>query len=45
VPVTLEAKPANSHTTKVGHHVQNQLGILPKVQQAKEGMEQADAIV
>jgi predicted metalloprotease len=28
---------------EVGHHVQNQLGILPKVQQAKEGMEQADA--
>ena len=28
---------------EIGHHVQNLLGILPKVQQAKEGVEQADA--
>ena len=28
---------------EIGHHVQNQLGILPKVQQAKQGVEQADA--
>jgi len=28
---------------EIGHHVQNQLGILPKVQQAKQGIEQADA--
>ena len=28
---------------EIGHHVQNQLGILAKVQQAKEGMDQADA--
>jgi predicted metalloprotease len=28
---------------EIGHHVQNQLGILPKVQQTKEGMDQADA--
>jgi uncharacterized protein len=28
---------------EIGHHVQNPLGILPKVQQAKEGIEQADA--
>jgi uncharacterized protein len=28
---------------EIGHHVQNLLGILPKVQQAKEGIEQADA--
>ena len=28
---------------EIGHHVQNLLGILPKVQQAKEGVEKADA--
>ena len=28
---------------EVGHHVQNLLGVLPKVQQAKQGMGQADA--
>ena len=28
---------------EIGHHVQNLLGILPKVQQAKEGVEQAEA--
>ena len=28
---------------EIGHHVQNQLGILPKVQQAKQGIEQSDA--
>jgi predicted metalloprotease len=28
---------------EIGHHVQNLLGILPKVEQAKEGVEQADA--
>src|SRR6476469_2596339 len=28
---------------EIGHHVQNQLGILPKVQQAKQGVEKADA--
>src|SRR6187397_3409534 len=28
---------------EIGHHVQNLLGILPKVQQAKQGIEQADA--
>jgi len=28
---------------EIGHHVQNLLGILPKVQQAKEGVEQVDA--
>jgi predicted metalloprotease len=28
---------------EIGHHVQNLLGVLPKVQQAKEGVEQADA--
>jgi uncharacterized protein len=28
---------------EIGHHVQNLLGILPKVQRAKEGIEQADA--
>jgi predicted metalloprotease len=28
---------------EIGHHVQNLLGILPKVQGAKEGIEQADA--
>jgi predicted metalloprotease len=28
---------------EIGHHVQNLLGILPKAQQAKEGVEQADA--
>jgi predicted metalloprotease len=28
---------------EIGHHVQNQLGILSKLQQAKEGMEPADA--
>jgi uncharacterized protein len=28
---------------EIGHHVQNQLGVLPKVQQAKQGIEQADA--
>jgi predicted metalloprotease len=28
---------------EIGHHVQNLLGILPKVQQAKQGVEQADA--
>jgi predicted metalloprotease len=28
---------------EVGHHVQNLLGILPKVQRAKEGVEQAEA--
>ena len=28
---------------EIGHHVQNQLGILPKVEQAKQGVEKADA--
>jgi predicted metalloprotease len=28
---------------EIGHHVQNLLGILPKVQRAKEGVEQAEA--
>ena len=28
---------------EIGHHVQNLLGILPKVQQAKQGIEQTDA--
>jgi predicted metalloprotease len=28
---------------EIGHHVQNQLGILPKVREAQNGMEQADA--
>jgi predicted metalloprotease len=28
---------------EIGHHVQNLLGILPKVQQAKQGIEQVDA--
>ena len=28
---------------EIGHHVQNLLGILPKVQQAKQGVEQTDA--
>jgi uncharacterized protein len=28
---------------EIGHHVQNLLGILPKVQQAKQGIDQADA--
>jgi predicted metalloprotease len=28
---------------EVGHHVQNQLGILPKVQQLQQGMDQAEA--
>ena len=28
---------------EIGHHVQNLLGLLPKVQQAKQAMEQADA--
>jgi uncharacterized protein len=28
---------------EIGHHVQNQLGILPKVQQAKQGVEKAEA--
>ena len=28
---------------EIGHHVQNLLGIVPKVQQAKEGVEQAEA--
>jgi hypothetical protein len=28
---------------EIGHHVQNQLGILPQVQQAQQGMSQADA--
>src|SRR6476620_10483760 len=30
-------------THEIGHHVQNLLGILPRVQRAKEGIEQADA--
>jgi hypothetical protein len=28
---------------EIGHHVQNQLGILPKVQQAKQGVDKAEA--
>jgi uncharacterized protein len=28
---------------EIGHHVQNQLGILPKVQEAQRGMDKADA--
>ena len=28
---------------EIGHHVQNLLGILPKVEQAKQGIEQSDA--
>jgi predicted metalloprotease len=28
---------------EIGHHVQNLLGVLPKVQQAKEGVERAEA--
>jgi predicted metalloprotease len=28
---------------EIGHHVQNQLGILPKVQEAQGGMDKADA--
>ena len=28
---------------EVGHHVQNLLGILPKVQQSQQGMDKADA--
>ena len=28
---------------EIGHHVQNQLGILPKVEQAKQGVEKAEA--
>ena len=28
---------------EVGHHVQNLLGVLPKVQQAKQGIERSDA--
>ena len=28
---------------EIGHHVQNLLGVLPKVQQAQRGVEQADA--
>jgi predicted metalloprotease len=28
---------------EIGHHVQNQLGILPQVQQAQQGMRQVDA--
>jgi predicted metalloprotease len=30
-------------THEVGHHVQNLLGILPRVQEAQQGMDQADA--
>jgi uncharacterized protein len=28
---------------EIGHHVQNQLGLLPKVQEAQRGMDKADA--
>src|SRR3974390_86283 len=28
---------------EIGHHVQNQLGVLPQVQQAQRGMDQAEA--
>jgi len=28
---------------EIGHHVQNQLGLLPQVQQAQRGMDQAEA--
>jgi len=28
---------------EIGHHVQNQLGLLPKVQEAQRGMDRADA--
>jgi predicted metalloprotease len=30
-------------THEIGHHVQNLLGILPRVQQAQQGMDKADA--
>jgi predicted metalloprotease len=30
-------------THEIGHHVQNLLGILPKVQQMQRGLDQAEA--